>query len=82
MHELTKSYKTNTTPETTHPVKGVSYHDYEVKINEQKRKIKVLKPGYLPVFISDMRSIMKYSRSTQYINQTVKETYNPSSIGV
>ena len=77
-----KSYKTNTTPETTHPVKGVSYYDYEVKINEQKRKIKVLKPGYLPVFISDMRSIMKYSRSTQYINQTVKETYNPSSIGV
>ena len=51
-------------------------------MNEQKRRIKVLKPEYLPVFISDMRSIMKYSRSTQYINQTVKETYNPSSIGV
>ena len=76
------THKTNTLPTTVNPVKGVSYHDYEVKINEQKRKIKVLKPGYLPVFISDMRSIMKYSRSSQYLNQTLKQTYNPSSIGV
>ena len=75
-------YKTNTYPETTYPVKGVSYYDYEVKLNEDKRKIKVLKPEYLSVFISDMRSIMKYSRSSQYLNQKTKQTYNPSSVGV
>ena len=75
-------YKTNTTPEISNPVKGVSYYDYETKMNEQKRRIKVLRPDYLPVFISDMRSIMKYSRSSQYLNQNVKKTYNPSSIGV
>ena len=75
-------YKTNTTPEISNPVKGVSYYDYEVKMNEQKRRIKVLRSDYLSVFISDMRSIMKYSRSSQYLNQNVKKTYNPSSIGV
>ena len=75
-------YKTNTYPETTYPVKGVSYYDYEVKMNEDKRKIKVLKPEYLSVFISDMRSIMKYNRSSQYLNQKTKQTYNPTNIGV
>ena len=75
-------YKTNTSPEITYPVKGVSYYDYEVKMNEAKRKIKVLKPEYLSVFISDMRSIMKYSRSSQYLNQKTKQTYNPINIGV
>ncbi len=75
-------YKTNTSPETNNPVKGISYYDYEVKLNEKKRKIKVLRPEYLSVFISDMRSIMKYSRSSQYLSQNVKETHNPSSIGV
>ena len=76
------THKTNTFPTTVNPVKGVSYYDYEVKMNEEKRKIKVLKPEYLSVFISDMRSIMKYSRSSQYLNQTLKQTYNPSSVGV
>ena len=75
-------YKTNTSPETNNPVKGISYYDYEVKLNEKKRRIKVLRPEYLSVFISDMRSIMKYSRSSQYLSQNVKETHNPSSIGV
>ena len=75
-------YKTNTSPEITYPVKGVSYYDYEVKMNEDKRKIKVLKPEYLSVFISDMRSIMKYNRSSQYLNQKTKQTYNPTNIGV
>ena len=75
-------YKTNTNPETLNPVKAVSYYDYEVKMNEDKRRIKVLRPEYLSVFISDMRSIMKYSRSSQYLNQRTKQTYNPSSIGV
>ena len=76
------TYKTNTSPQTSNPVKGVSYYDYEVKLNEEKRLIKVLKPEYLSVFISDMRSIMKYSRSSQYLNQKTKQTYNPISIGV
>lgn len=75
-------YKTNTRPSTINPVKGVTYYDYEVDINEKKRKIKVLKPEYLSVFISDMRNIMKYSRSSQYVNQKVKKTYNPNSVGV
>ena len=75
-------YKTNTFPETLNPVKGITYYDYEIKMNEEKRRIKVLRTEYLSVFISDMRSIMKYGRSSQYLNQNLKQTYNPSSVGV
>ena len=75
-------YKTNTAPSTINPVRGVTYYDYEVDMNEKKRRIKVLKPEYLSVFISDMRGIMQYSRSSQYVNQKVKKTYNPDSVGV
>ncbi len=75
-------YKSNTTPTTINPVKGVSHYDYETRMNEKKRRIKVLKPAYLSTFISDMRSIMKYSRSSQYINQKLKHTYNPNTVGV
>tara|TARA_A100001391_G_scaffold79662_1_gene51712 strand:+ start:480 stop:1469 length:990 start_codon:yes stop_codon:yes gene_type:complete len=75
-------YKTNTTAVTVNPVKGVSHYEYEVDMNEKKRRIKVLKPEYLSVFISDMRNIMKYSRSSQYVNQRIKKTYNPDSVGV
>ena len=75
-------YKTNTTALTVNPEKGVSHYEYEVDMNEKKRRIKVLKPEYLSVFISDMRNIMQYSRSSQYVNQRVKKTYNPDSVGV
>ena len=75
-------YKTNTTALTINPVKGVSYYDYEVDMNEKKRRIKVLKPEYLSVFISDMRNMMQYTRSSQYLNQKLKKTYNPNSVGV
>ena len=57
-------------------------YEYEVNINEQKRQIRVLKPAYLSVVVTDLRNIMKYDTSTYYINQTTKGTYNPNLTGV
>jgi len=67
---------------TTNPVKAVTNYDYEIAINEDKRKIRVLKPQYLSVVITDLRNIMKYDTSSNYISQTNKSTYNPRITGV
>ena len=49
--------------------------------NESKRTIKLLKPQYLSTFVKDMRNIMKYETSSQYINRTTKAAYNPNTTG-
>jgi hypothetical protein len=63
-------------------IKPVSNYEYEVLEEEKKRKIIILKPEYLSVFISDMKNIMKYDESSQYVNQNTKRGYNPKITGV
>ena len=67
---------------TVSPVKSVTNYEYEVDKNEKKRKIRVLKPQYLSVIITDMRNIMRYDKSSQYLNQNTKQSYNPNLTGV
>jgi len=67
---------------TVSPVKSVTNYEYEVDKNEKKRKIRVLKPQYLSVVITDMRNIMRYDKSSQYLNQNTKQSYNPNLTGV
>ena len=74
--------KFNNTISTVSPVKQVTNYEYETNTNEEKRKIRVLKPAYLSVVITDLRNIMKYDQSSQYINQTTKQSYNPNLTGV
>ena len=74
--------KFNNTISTVSPVKQVTNYEYETNINEEKRKIRVLKPAYLSVVITDLRNIMKYDQSSQYLNQTTKQSYNPNLTGV
>ena len=47
---------------------GVSNYIYEVRKNDDKRSIYLLKQGYLQQFLNDMRNIMTYDRSSEYIN--------------
>ena len=74
--------KLNNAIVTISPVKSVSNYEYEINENEKKRKIRILKPQYLSVVITDMRNIMRYDRSSQYVNQNTKKTYNPNLTGV
>ena len=62
--------------------KEVSNYEYEVLENEKKRKLLIIKPEYLAVFISDMKNIMKYAESSQYVDQKTKRGYNPKVMGV
>ena len=55
---------------------GVSNYDYEVRLNEEKRSIFVLKPEYLQQFLSDFRDIMLYGQSSQTINDNLIKTEN------
>ena len=64
------------------PVQQVTNQQYEMNKNEEKRRIKILKSEFVPMFISDLRNSMKYSKSSQYINKNTKESYNPNTTGV
>ena len=55
---------------------GVSYYEYETRLNENKRELDLLKPRYLDQFLKDMRKIMKYSRSSQYVSTRLIKTSN------
>ena len=61
---------------TLNPVTGVTNYEYESNINEDKRNITILRPSYLNVFLLDMRQIMTYSKSSQYVNNRVVRTEN------
>ena len=74
--------KLNNALVTVSPVKSVTNYEYEVDKNEKKRLIRILKPQYLSVIITDMRNIMRYDKSSQYLNQNTKQSYNPNLTGV
>ena len=45
-----------------------SNYDYEVSVNESKRNIFVLRKEYLEMLMNDMRDIMRYTDSSQFVN--------------
>ena len=54
----------------------ISNYVYEVRENEKKETIFLLKPSYLQQFLNDMRSEMTYSDSSQYVNKNLIRTEN------
>lgn len=56
---------------------AVSNYDYEIKLNEEKRKILILRPEYVSVFVSDTRNMMKYNKSSQFVDRNTKQAFNP-----
>lgn len=56
---------------------AISNYDYEVKLNEEKRKILILRPEYVSVFVSETRNMMKYDKSSQFIDSNTKQAFNP-----
>ena len=76
--EFTFTYSISNTIYTVNPTAAVTNEEYEIRKNESKRTIKLLKPQYISTFVKDMRNIMKYETSSQYINRTTKASYNPN----
>ena len=58
-------------------LKPITNYEYELKIEDDKRNIFVLKPRYLNVVFNDMEEIMKYKKgSSQYRSRTLKRGDN------
>ena len=55
---------------------GITYYEYEQRLNEKKRNIFVLRSEYLQQFLNDIRNEMTYKRSSQYINDKLIRTEN------
>ena len=68
--------KPGTDTATLNPIVGVSNYEYEVELNEKKRGIYVLRREYLRQFLNDMRTIMHYEKSSQFVNRRLVETEN------
>ena len=74
--------KDDNTVETVTPAQSVSNYAYEQRLNEDKRKIRILKPSLLSGFISDFRNIMSYDKSSSFISKSLISSYNPRETGV
>ena len=55
----------------------VTNYDYEIKKEDAKRNIYLLKNSYLHIIIDDLQEMMSYKKgSTQYVNETLKAAEN------
>ena len=61
---------------TINPVGGVTNYEYETKLNDAKREIYILNPQYLGIFLKDMRTIMRYTDSSQFVDVDLIQTEN------
>ena len=56
--------------------RGVTNWEYETRRNEEKSSIFLLKQGFLQQFLNDMREIMIYGLSSEYVNESLIRTEN------
>ena len=61
---------------TFNPVRGITYYEYEVRKNNEKRSISLLRNEYVQQAINDLREELSYDRSSQYINNKVIKADN------
>ena len=71
--------KPGTPNATLNPVVGVSNYDYETIQNDKKSRIFVLREEYLQEFLNDMREIMVYDESSEYLNDRTIQTENTNN---
>ena len=68
--------KPGTPTATINPVVGISNFEYETRLNNEKRNIFILREEYIQEFLNDMREIMTYDVSSEYVNKNMIQTEN------
>lgn len=53
---------------TLNPVAGISNYELEIRKNDEKRSIQLLRPEYVNIAIRDIEERLEYSLSTQYVS--------------
>ncbi len=61
---------------TNTPVKTVSIYENEIQKNDKKRNIYLLRNRYLQAAMDDMKTIMSYGFSSQYVDDNTKKGEN------
>ena len=61
---------------TLNPVVGISNYEYETRLNDEKRNIYVLREVYIQTFLNDIREIMTYDESSEFIDERTIQTEN------
>jgi len=74
------TYVENDTVKTKSSIKMLTFLEHETNLNDAKRNINILKPDYVEIFLRDIKEIMKYKQSSQFISDRLKETENPRII--
>ena len=52
----------------------VSFYEYELKLNEDRREIYILRPTYIQKFISEFENLLQYKPSSSYIDRNTKKS--------
>lgn len=61
---------------TLNPVRGITYYEEEVRLNNNKRSIKLLRGSFVTQAILDLREELSYDRSSQRINRKTLKADN------
>ena len=51
-----------------------------IQLNEEKREINVLSPAYVQLFINDLRDIVRYDKSSNYLSKNIAGTENTNVV--
>ena len=52
----------------------------KTRILEKRRKIDVLKPSYVNTFVNDLRDVLRYEKSSNYITSSLAATENTNVV--
>ena len=74
--DFTYSYSTKGIKNDVNSVISVSNLQYEISKNDDKRTINLLRREYVGTIINDMREIMTYTDSSQFVNRKLKKGDN------
>ncbi len=74
------TYVENDTVKTESSIKMINFLEHETNLNDAKRNINILKPDYVEIFLRDIKEIMRYKQSSQFVSDRLKETENPRII--
>lgn len=58
------------------PTRSISVFEHELRLNDQKRNIQLIRRDLLPQVLNDIEEIMEYTPSSQYIDESLKNTEN------
>lgn len=57
-------------------IEAVTNQEYEIRENNKKRFINIIKREFAGLFVRDMKDMMQYKTSSQKVNKKTKRAYN------